>query len=260
MGRDDDGECRAFEDGTIDASTDDLDGGDFDDDGGGDGSDDDTATGVGDGGTGAGSDGSTPPDDATADGTTTIKGSIATTNGTGFVVGDKVLLQAWKEESIDPATGWPADGDPMPIATQVSGAALTTMTIHYSFVVGPISSSPSGVNVRLTAHFADDPTEWVDAPRGMYPTAIDEWLTVVDGVTTEGIIITVDNGEPEPDVGPPAAPDEGTPADTPAEPDEGPPVEPDEGPPVEPDEGPPVEPDEGPPADDEGAPGDTDGM
>ena len=257
MGRNDEGECLPFGDTTDTADIDDLDGADLD------GADDDADAGDG-GADDAGSDGSSdPPGEETMDGSATIKGTISTTSGTGFLAGENVVLQAWNESAIDPETGWPYEDDTIAVATYVASAAISAMTIHYSFVVAPISTASTGVSLRLTAHLADELTDLEGKPRGFYPTETDEWLTVINGATTEEISIIIDNGEPEPDVSGPA-PDEGSPVDAPVEPDsgppvtdEGPPVDPDEGPPVT-DEGPPVDPDEGPPVTDEGPPVDPD--
>jgi len=262
MGRDDEGTCLPFGDEADTAITDDVDAdaddgdGDFDDgtdDGAADEADADAGTGDGLG-----------PDDSAPEGGASVKGTISTTNGLGFDVGDQVVLQAWTEATIDPETGWPI-ADSIELASQIASSAVVAMSVHYSFEMPAIPVG--GTLVRLTAHLTDTPTEWEGSPRVAYPEAIDEWLFLEPGSTTEGVDLRIDNGEAEPDSGPP--PDGGGPV----EPDEGPPVEPDSGPPpdgggpVDPDEGPPVEPDSGPPPDgggpvdpDEGPPPDDGGS
>jgi hypothetical protein len=256
MGRDDEGTCLPFGDEVDTAATDDVDGdegdGDLDAD---EGSDEGSDDGEVDGGASA----DTDADGSAPEGGATVKGTLSTTNGLGFEAGDQVVLQAWTEATIDPETGWPID-DAMELASHVSSAAVVAMSIHYSFEMPAVPVG--GTLVRLTAHFTDVPTEWEGSPRGGYPIAIDEWLSVSPGSTNDGVNITIDNGEAEPDSGPPASDggpvsDEGPPVSDEGPPvsDEGPPVS-DEGPPVS-DEGPPVS-DEGPPVSDEGPPVDSD--
>jgi hypothetical protein len=247
MGRDDEGLCLPFGDDADTATIDDVDSDE------GDGSidaDEVSDDGADDADSDAGTDAdSSSPDGSAPEEGATVKGTLSTTNGLGFGAGDQVVLQAWTEATIDPETGWPID-DAMELASQISNAAVIAMSIHYSFEMPAIPVG--GTQVRLTAHLTDTPTEWEGSPSGGYPVAIDEWLSLVPGSTTEGVNISIDNGEAEPDSGPPAG------GGGPVEPDEGPPVEPDSGPPpdgggpVEPDEGPPVEPDSGPPPDDGG--------
>ncbi len=128
-------------------------------------------------------------------GSATIKGVLNTSDSSGFSEGDNVLIQAWTGDMIDPESGWPLDAvldDPR--ASQVAGAAVTAVSIHFEFIMSDVPES--GEEIRLTGHLTEDPLEWEGSPRGAYPSDPGEWILVTPGTSVEDVILVIYTGEP----------------------------------------------------------------
>ena len=173
---------------------------------GGTGSSDGTADG---GSTDGGAGGGTTTGGADGE-STTVKGVLNTSDSAGFEEGDQVLIQAWSLGDVEEETGFPISGSAAR-ASQIAGAAVTAVSIHFEFVVTEVAST--GEDVRFTAHLIDVPTEWEGTPVGVYPTDLSEWITLVPSILVDGVNIVIDTGDGDgTGTGPP--PDGGGPPDT----------------------------------------------
>ena len=94
------------------------------------------------------------------DGSATIKGTISPPSGTGFLPGENVVLR--NESAID-QTGWPYEAT-QSLWPHMLQARQSAPTIHYSFVVAPISTDRQ-VFASLDAHLADELTDLEGKPR-----------------------------------------------------------------------------------------------
>ena len=135
----------------------------------------------------------------------TIQGFLNTSDGSGFVAGDEILIQAWTEETSDPETGLGMVGA-APRATRAASAAVTAVSIRFDLTVTDVLEE--GEAIRLTAHLTDDPLDLEGAAVGIYPLDPLTWISVFPGEGIDDIILVIDNG------GDVSAPPDGEPVDT----------------------------------------------
>jgi hypothetical protein len=102
------------------------------------------------------------------------------------------LIQAWSEGSIDEETGEPL-GDSLARASEVAGAAVTAISIHFEFAITEVPVE--GEYIRLTAHIVEDLLVWEGEPMGIFPIDPIEWVIIVPGETLDGVNILIENGD-----------------------------------------------------------------